>query len=436
VARRSAPGKRPLLAILPWGNVIEDFLETIGLSLDEFCGDFAGSWMFGYVEALRHAGVDSMVICCSSQVRRVERRRHGTTGATITLLPAALPYRLLEPRLVNPYGRSVRDVFGRVPRHLRPALVPLRELILYLPTPPVRLARELRGAGCDAVLCQEYEFPRFDVTAAVGVATGVPVYAVFQGGNYQRSRLERLTRPAALRAARGLIVPTETELERLRARYGIDGARIACIPNPVNTDRWRPRDRAAARDELGIARDARVIGWHGRVSLHKKGLDVFVEAWAELLRRRPGSDTRLLLVGTGHDAVALRRLLAAVPGKAHWVDRFISDGAEVAAILSAADVYAFPSRLEGFAVALIEAMACALPVVAADASGVRDALGGAGAGTIVPADDAPALAAELERVLDDPAGAAMLGRSARAHAVRLFSPERVGAQLRSVLFPG
>jgi hypothetical protein len=44
--------RRPTVALLPWGNVIEDLLETAGIWLEESLGDFVRSWMFGYVEAL------------------------------------------------------------------------------------------------------------------------------------------------------------------------------------------------------------------------------------------------------------------------------------------------------------------------------------------------------------------------------------------------
>jgi glycosyltransferase involved in cell wall biosynthesis len=424
---------RPSVALLAWGNVIEDFLETAGITLDEFCGDFVGSWMFGYVEALRHADVDTTIVCWSMKARRPIERSHTATGARILVLPSPRPYRMLAPHLRNPYGRNVTQVFGPTPRLLRLALLPVREAVLYLSTAPLELRRVLARYRFDAVLCQEYEFPRFDVTVCVGRLARVPIYAVFQGGDYQRSRLERLTRPPAMRAAQGFIVSTQREAARIRARYRVDPARIALIPNPVDTDDWRPEDQRDARDVLGIPEEARVIGWHGRISIHKKGLDVLVEAFSLLRTRAEFAEIRLLLIGSGHDDDELRRALAAVDGGVHWVNRIVNDRGELRCILAAADVYAFPSRHEGFAVAVLEAMAAGLPVVAADASGVREALGRAG--LIVPIGDVEALARALEDILANPRNAEALGRAARERTVSEFSSKATGARLRDFLLP-
>jgi starch synthase len=423
------------IALLPWGNVIEDFLDTARITLDEFSRDFVGSWMFGYVEALRHTGVETSIVCWSKNTRRPLERRHGATGARIVVLPATSLYRALAPRLRNPYGRGVADVFGPVPRPLRRALVPAREALLYLPTSPIGLGRTLRHYRFEAVLCQEYEFPRFDLAVAVGRVLRVPVFGVFQGGDYQRSRLEQFTRPPAMRAARGFIVPTRGEAARIQATYGVESDRIASIPNPIDTDEWRPEDRGAARDALGIPRDAQVVGWHGRVSINKKGLDVLVDALASLRERATSEDTRLLLVGSGHDDARLRTALGALDGGVHWVNRLVDDRAELRGLLAAADVYAFPSRHEGFAVAVVEAMACGLPVVAADASGVREALGTDASESIVPVGDAAALARSLALLLEAPDQAAAVGRAARERAVAEFSSTATGPRLRDFVLP-
>src|SRR6266516_29215 len=93
-ARRARDaGERLEVALLPWGNVIEDFLQTARITLDEFCGDFVGSWMFGYVDALRQADVGTTIVCWSAAIPHPLERRHGATGAPIVILPASLPYR-------------------------------------------------------------------------------------------------------------------------------------------------------------------------------------------------------------------------------------------------------------------------------------------------------------------------------------------------------
>jgi glycosyltransferase involved in cell wall biosynthesis len=291
------------------------------------------------------------------------------------------------------------------------------------------LVRELRREGCQVILCQDYEHARFDVCALLGRLTGRKVYGTFQGGNWQLSRFERPLRPAALRACSGLIVGSSMEADRLRQRYCVPDRKVARIFNPIDLRMWPPADRDDARATLGIPRDARVIAWHGRVDLHRKGLDVLAAAWRTLRNERPG--LRLLLLGTGRDAPALRDLLGEVPG-VHWRDEYVNDREAIRRHLAAADVYAFPSRNEGFPVAPVEAMACGLPVVGSDAPGVADILGDA-AGTIVPTGDAEAFARALGPLIDDADLSAGIGAQARKRAEKHFSHESVGRELRAFL---
>ena len=123
--------------------------------------------------------------------------------------------------------------------------------------------------------------------------------------------------------------------------------------------------------------------------------------------------------------------------RVRWIDRFVHDREDLKTYLCAADVYTLPSRHEGFAIAPLEAMACGLPVVAADTSGVADLVpdGEASGGVVVPREDATALASALGRLLDDPARAGELGTRARRRVEKEFSLEVVGRRLRDFVLP-
>ena len=417
-------GDRPVVALLPWGDLIEDYLDPLGLSLDAFADDMTGGWLFGYVEALESAGWRVVLCCVSHTVRRPERRCHLPTGATLWVLPPSRLYRWLRGATAS----------GALPARGR--LHAMRERVLpYLATPPARLARVLRRERCRAVLCQEYESPRFDVCVGLGRFLRLPVVATFQGGDRHAGRIERALRPRTVRAAAGLVIAAEGEAARVQTAYGVPRDRIARIPNPLDLDAWEETDRRAARDLLGLPPEAVVAAWHGRVTLAAKGLDVLLDAWAAVERHDPARDVRLLVIGTGPDANAFRARADALGLRTlHWIDDFVLDRDRLRRLLGAADLYVFPSRHEGFAVAPLEAMASGLPVVAADASGIDDLLphGEADGGLVVPRGDANALVAALERLLGDAPRRAALGRRARARA-RTASTEAVGQRLAAVL---
>jgi glycosyltransferase involved in cell wall biosynthesis len=403
----------PTVALLPWGDLIEDFLDAIDVSLDAFCEEMTGGWLFGYIAALERVGVRTVVVCVSGRVQEPIRYMNKPTGAAVWVLPPSATYLRLRRRNAHV-----------------PSYAP------YLSTPLRRLATVLKKERCTAILCQEYEYERFDACTLLGKLLRLPVYATFQGGNWQRSRLERLTRPLSLRGSAGVIIASGSEAERVRHRYGVPERKIARIFNPIDLEMWHPVEARGTRADLGITLQARVVVWHGRVDMHRKGLDVLLNAWRAVRRERPGQDVWLLLVGSGSDAPHLRTQLEQLGDQGVvWLEGYTLDRAAMRRYLSAADLYVLPSRHEGFPVAPIEAMACGLPIVAADAPGVSDILaaGEAHGGLVVPREDVPALAGALGRLIDQPDWARELGLKARARVEQAFSLPVVGAQLAALL---
>jgi starch synthase len=400
--------------------VFEDFLDRLGVTFEQLRDEFVGSWMFGYATALATAGVRTLIVCPTSRVDRPVAATHAPTGAELRFLPTSRAHAALRShRLVGRLDgrRDPRVLAGALATHIAP----------YLGTPPRGVLGVLRREGCDALLCQEYEDPRFDVCVAVGRRAKVPVFGTFQGADYQLSRLERPLRPRSIRASAGLIVGARRELERVREAYAVPERKLAHIVNPVDATLWRPADGGAVRAELGIPEAAVVVAWHGQLQLERKGLDVLLAAWERLGDDR---DAHLVLVGSGEDAAEVARRASAVRN-AHLLGEWVQDRARMCMILSAADVYVFPSRHEGLPVAPLEAMACGLPVVGADASGVADVVGDAG--VVVPRGDAHALARELRALIADDGRRVDLGRRARGRVEAQFGLEPVGAALRAFL---
>jgi glycosyltransferase involved in cell wall biosynthesis len=434
----SNPGASTI-ALLDWSHLIEDVLDQLDITFDDFREKVKGGWLFGYIDALHLVGCKTVLFCVSNRVKVPLRFKHLPTGAQICILPSAAIYNVLRRRIPNPYAPSLDMAVGTVQGVRRLGLKLLKDILPYLATPLGFLASELRRENCKVILCQEYEHARFDECVLLGRLMNLPVFATFQGGDYQISSLERPLRPFTLRACAGLIVSARREMERLVSQYGVQSEKLARIFNPLDLSAWPLADRYEARAKLEIPSSARVVSWHGRVDFFRKGLDILLDAWEQICQEHVGLDLRLLLVGTGADKELLRqRLIAKQLKGVFWLDKFLTDRNEIRPYLAAADVYAFPSRHEGFPLSPIEAMACGVPVVGADIPGVSDILDGEknSGGLTVPCGDKVALAQALGVFLTNPSLSRELGNQARLRAETCFSLEMVGSQLRTFLLNG
>ena len=431
--------RKGTVALLLWGNVIEDFLDRIGLSLDDFCERVTGGWLFGYIEALRSVGWQSVLFLVSRAVKQPMRLLHIPSGTRICVLPAWKAYNSVARGMIDPYGRSTQAVFGRKSRLRRFDRFARKEIAPYLATPLGSLARNLRREGCTAILTQEYEYGRFDACVFLGRLLSLPVYATFQGGERHFGRLEHFVRPVAIRAARGLAIGADSEAERVLEHYRIDPKKIWRIQNPINIELWRPMDREESRRSLGLPLHSRIVIYHGRIDIYRKGLDLLLQAWEKIQDQADRQDLLLLIIGSGQDAAEFRQQLDALAlPSIRWINRYETDRTIMRRYLSAGDLYVLPSRNEGFPVAPLEAMACGLPVVGSNIPAMSTIIGrGSGSGgLIVPREDTCALAEAIQRLLGDPELCRQLGRSARRNVEARFSIESIGRQLDEMLSRG
>jgi glycosyltransferase involved in cell wall biosynthesis len=430
---------RGVVGLLPWGDVWEDFFGTLGIPFEKFCETFTGSWQFGLVAALRAAGLDTVIYYSSTMVSEVTRVPHKPSGATICLIPAPSLYRRVHRRMIHPhhsmgYWKSLEELFGNVGSR-RVLYEAARQVAPFIAMSPRRFGAEMRRDGCRALVCQDYEGPQFEKAVAAGRMARVPVYAIFQGGVNDWNRIGRTVRPRTMKLAAGFIIGPQAEIDRVTKRYGVSPERIHRIFNAVADEYFVAGDKRAARDALGIDPGTVVVAWHGRVQ-RQKGLDVLLDAWEQVTATRREQETCLMLMGTGPDADELRRRLEGMGRRdIVWIDEFVDDRSRIRQFLSAADIYAFPSRWEGLPVAPTEAMAQGLPVVAANASGVKDIFekGERSGGIVVKRGDAGAFAVALGRLIDDAALRHELGERALQRARRRFTAEAVGRELAAAL---
>jgi phosphatidylinositol alpha-1,6-mannosyltransferase len=183
----------------------------------------------------------------------------------------------------------------------------------------------------------------------------------------------------------------------------------------------------------------------------RKGQDALVRTLLALRARVPG--TRLLLVGDGPDAPRLRRLAAATGLAVDDATRSPAAGpaapvvlagpvpeADLPAHLAAGDVFALPCRtrragldVEGLGIALLEAAACGLPVVAGRSGGAPETVREGVTGHVVDGRDLRALVDALAGLLTDPARAAGMGAAGRAWTVAEWTWDARAARLRTLL---
>ncbi len=395
------------VALLPWGDVIEDYLDTIGQSVEDFATRMSGGWLFGYADALRTVGVESCILCVSKRPDPVRRIVNSETGRTCIVLPA--------PR--------VALMMRRLPR--------FASIANRLLTPRGALAAALRGAGVTHVICQEYEYHRATAALVAARAAHARAFASFQGGVPSAFAHERDARGQTIRALDGLIIASATEAERVARDHGMPVERIAVIPNPLDTDAWRPANRSAARRATGLPETAMIAICHTRIDVWRKGLDVMMNAWRRVVADNPGRDLRLHLIGMGEGDAELAELIAKAPVPGLRWTGYTTDRDAMRAELAVADLYISASRNEGFAVAPLEAMACGLPVILSTAPGSAEILprGVADGGVIVPSGDAGALAAAIGELLADAEARARMAIAARIRAETFVALPSVGRQL-------
>jgi glycosyltransferase involved in cell wall biosynthesis len=220
-------------------------------------------------------------------------------------------------------------------------------------------------------------------------------------------------------------------------RAGLDPARVVRIANGVQLDRFPPSNpsrQRAVRAALGLDPNRQYLAFVGS-ALHRKGIDVVVEAFIQIAHRLPNVD--LLVVGpcnfqdtTRHDPSRqqlIRQLnvcleQAGCEARVHWVGQVEN----VVDYLRAADVFFFPTRREGLPNALAEAMASGLPVVTARLPGITTDLVDEGIeGRLIEGHEPGPYAQAVIDLFENPDEQQRMGRRARERIVHEFDLKQV-----------
>jgi glycosyltransferase involved in cell wall biosynthesis len=272
----------------------------------------------------------------------------------------------------------------------------------------------------DACVLSAWSDPTIILAAWVLRAMSIPYLLVNEsflesGRSGVTPRVRRAVRSSVVRGASAWL-PTGSRARDWGVSLGADPARCRFFPTSPDARRWIEhvdrlrREEPGLRGRLGVPADD-VVAFVGRV-VRDKAPEVLLDAFALLRERRPAA--RLVIVGDGPLRAGLEKHRAAP-----WTTfaGFLQPP-DVARVLASCDLLVLPSRHETWGAVVTEALAAGVPVVVSEDVGCApDLVGESGPGSIVPVDDAPALAAAMEGWLARTDRRGALPAIARARAV-------------------
>jgi glycosyltransferase involved in cell wall biosynthesis len=273
--------------------------------------------------------------------------------------------------------------------------------------------RRLKRQGYN-LIDAHFAYPDGHAAVRLGRWLGLPVTVTLRGTEVPHSRNPAL-RPklqAVFREAAKVIAVSDS-LRRLALSLGLPADKAVVVGNGVDTDKFQPVDRQAARRRFGLPAEAKCLVTVGAL-VERKGFHRVIDCLPALLAHHP--ELHYLIVGGASPEGDLSAELRAQVARLGLDDRVHFLGPvppeELKWPLSAADVFVLATRNEGWANVILEAMACGLPVVATDVGGNREVVAHDTLGRIVSFGDQ----AGLTRALDE-----ALGRDWDREAIRAYA---------------
>jgi glycosyltransferase involved in cell wall biosynthesis len=225
----------------------------------------------------------------------------------------------------------------------------------------------------------------------------------------------RLKRRSVLRLKPTVVSPSRAYAALARQSGMLAGCRVEHIPNGIDTQVFRPRDKDVARGLLGLPHDRPLILF-GAVEAthdHNKGFDLLITALHHLQTEKR-TDVVCAVFGTSSDAID------EVPCSFRFLGQ-LRDELTLALAYSAADIFVCPSRQENLPNTIMESLACGTPVVAFAIGGIPDLAEHGVTGYLAAPHDPHALAEGIALLLDNPGLRENMAVASREKAERGFS---------------
>lgn len=281
----------------------------------------------------------------------------------------------------------------------------------------LRLARLWQAAPPDLVHTHLYHAGL--VGRLVARQVGIRRVVVHQhGAELGRGRLRTLLDRAAAGLVDNYVTSCRAVAQILNERERVPATRITIIYNGLEAAVLaRP---AGEQHPPGwpLPPGALALGCVGRLAV-EKGQDVLLEALVRL--NNTGKELHTVLIGTGAQAAVLaaRAAHADLAGRVH----FTGERRDIPAWLACFDLFVLPSRWEGISLALLEAMAAGLPVIATAVGGTPEVVEDGVTGLLVLPNDPRSLARAIQRLVEQPALRLSLGQAGRERVASHFNLE-------------
>jgi glycosyltransferase involved in cell wall biosynthesis len=282
-----------------------------------------------------------------------------------------------------------------------------------------RAARFFRTASADIIHSHLF-WP--NLLSAVFKGRRRLLWHVHETGEWMSLPWVALERMAVLRTDR-IIAVSEAAAQRLARRAPGARKKTTVVPNAIPFSSILSEEgKGPLKARLfGFNGNPPVVGYVGRMDEPVKGLNTLLEAARLVGAEAPSA--RFVLVGQGRDRAALKKKAGAM-GLGPSV-LFLDGGGNLESFYRAFDVFALPSVIEGFGLAILEAMAAACPVAATRVGGIPEVVVEGETGLLVPPRDAQALAGAVLTLLRDPARAARMGQKGRERLREKFDMAHV-----------
>jgi glycosyltransferase involved in cell wall biosynthesis len=228
--------------------------------------------------------------------------------------------------------------------------------------------------------------------------------------------------------ARALVAVSE-QTRQTAIDEGVRADRIVVIPNGVTPLDTSSVDRADARAALRLDGNDIFLLSTGRLT-YQKGHEFLVQAMSKVMRRFPNAKAGICGEGPLRPQLESQILELGLSGHV----RLLGTRDDVSPLLAAADIFVLPSRWEGLSIALMEAMAAGVPVIATRVDGVRDLITEGIHGLLVPPGDSEGLEESILQLLADPQMRKRMGATAQAHVLRVHSVDAMCRKYYDVTF--